>query len=99
MSSSDPTSYIALSDSPDEAAKKIRKYAFSGGKPTIEEHRRKGGNPNVDVAYQWLTFFEEDDKKLKKIYGGELKIAPKLFSRDNLRSKNIYRINVLLRFS
>ncbi len=23
----------------------------------------------MDVAYQWLTFFEEDDKKLEQIYG------------------------------
>jgi len=69
MSSSDPTSYIALTDSPEEAAKKIKKYAFSGGQPTIEEHRKKGGNPDVDVSYQMLRyFFEPDDKKLKKIH-------------------------------
>ena len=44
------------------------KYAFSGGKDTIEEHRKQGGNPDIDVSYQWLMFFEEDDKKLEKIY-------------------------------
>ncbi len=32
MSSSDPTSYIALTDSPEAAAEKIRKHAFSGGR-------------------------------------------------------------------
>lgn len=48
--------------------KKINKYAFSGGRDTVEEHRKYGGNPEVDVTYQWLTFFEEDDEKLKKIY-------------------------------
>ncbi len=69
MSSSDPTSYIALTDSPEEAARKIKKYAFSGGQPTIEEHRKKGGNPDVDVSYQMLRyFFEPDDRKLKKIH-------------------------------
>jgi len=47
---------------------KVRKYAFSGGQATVDEHRRKGGNPDVDVAYQWLTFFEEDDARLKEIY-------------------------------
>src|SRR3989344_1718157 len=41
MSSSDPTSYIALTDSPEEASNKIKKYAFSGGQPTIEEHKKK----------------------------------------------------------
>lgn len=69
MSSSDPTSYIALTDSPEIAEEKIKKHAFSGGQPTIEEHRRKGGNPEIDVSYQMLNyFFEPDDKKLKKIY-------------------------------
>ena len=34
----------------------------------MEEHRKHGGNPDIDVAYQWLTFFEEDDKKLEQIY-------------------------------
>jgi tryptophanyl-tRNA synthetase len=69
MSSSDPASHIALTDTPEEAARKIKKYAFSGGQPTIEEHRKKGGNPDVDVSYQMLRyFFEPDDKKLKKIH-------------------------------
>lgn len=68
MSSSIPESYIALTDSPEEVKKKIMKYAFSGGKETIKEHREKGGNPDVDISYQWLTFFEEDNKKLEKIY-------------------------------
>lgn len=68
MSSSDPNSFIALTDSPEEAALKIKKYAFSGGQATLEEHRKKGGNPEVDVAFQMLKFgLEEDDKKLKKI--------------------------------
>ena len=69
MSSSNPLSYVSLTDDPEDAAKKIRKYAFSGGQSTIEEHRKKGGNPNVDVSYQWLKmFFEQDDKKLGKIH-------------------------------
>lgn len=68
MSSSDTTSYIALTDSPEEAAMKIKKYAFSGGQPTIEEHRAKGGNPDIDVAFQMLRYgLEPDDAKLEKI--------------------------------
>jgi tryptophanyl-tRNA synthetase len=59
---------IYLSDSPEEVKKKINKYAFSGGQATIEEHRKKGGNPDVDVSFQYLKmFFEPDDKKLAKI--------------------------------
>ncbi|MEK6835354.1 MAG: tryptophan--tRNA ligase [Nanoarchaeota archaeon] len=69
MSSSDATSYIALTDNLDDTSNKIKKYAFSGGQNTIEEHRKKGGNPDTDISYQWLRmFFEEDDKKLEKIY-------------------------------
>jgi tryptophanyl-tRNA synthetase len=67
MSSSEGQA-IYLTDTPAEVKKKINKYAFSGGRDTLEEHRRLGGKPEIDVAYQWLTFFEEDDEKLKKIY-------------------------------
>ncbi|MAG50730.1 tryptophan--tRNA ligase [archaeon] len=68
MSSSRPESYIALTDSPKTVEMKIKKYAFSGGQPTTKEHKEKGGNPDVDISYQYLTFLEESDKKLKKIY-------------------------------
>ncbi len=68
MSASDPNSYIALTDDAKTIKKKVNKYAFSGGKETVEEHREKGGDPDIDVSYQWLTFFEEDDDKLKEIY-------------------------------
>jgi len=59
---------IYTTDTPEEVSKKIKKHAFSGGRETIKEHRAKGGNPDIDASYQWLTFFEEDDKKLQKIY-------------------------------
>jgi tryptophanyl-tRNA synthetase len=38
------------------------RHAFSGGQETLEEHREKGGNPDVDVAYQYLQFLMEDDE-------------------------------------
>ncbi len=67
MSSSDIDKAILLTDSPEEVKRKINKYAFSGGQPTIEEHRKKGGNPDIDVSFQWLKYFEMDDKKLLQI--------------------------------
>lgn len=68
MSSSDPFSYISLTDTPEEVKTKIMKYAFSGGGNSIEEHRKYGGNTDVDVSFQYLRFiFEPDDKKLQKI--------------------------------
>lgn len=68
MSSSKENSAILMTDDPKTVKNKINKYAFSGGKDTVEEHRKHGGNPDIDVAYQWLTFFEYDDEKLKQIY-------------------------------
>ncbi len=69
MSSSESNTAILTTDSPKEVERKVKKHAFSGGKDTIEEHRKKGGNPDVDVSFQYLRmFFEPDDKKLKKIY-------------------------------
>jgi len=68
MSASDSNSYIALTDSHKEVERKINKYAFSGGQATIEEHRKKGGNPDIDICFQYLRmFFEENDKKLAQI--------------------------------
>jgi len=42
--------------------KKINKYAFSGGRDTAEEHRKYGGNCEIDVPYQYLSVFEYDDE-------------------------------------
>jgi tryptophanyl-tRNA synthetase len=68
MSASKPESSIYLTDDEKTVREKIYKHAFSGGQPTIELHRKLGGNPDVDVSFQWLkTLFEEDDNKLKKI--------------------------------
>ena len=67
MSSSQPETTMFLNDSMKDIEKKI-KSSFSGGQATVEEHRSKGGNPDVDVAYQYLRyFFEEDDNELEKI--------------------------------
>jgi tryptophanyl-tRNA synthetase len=68
MSSSNEKSYIALTDDAKTVKNKVNRYALSGGRETLEEHRKLGGIPEKDIPYQWLTFFEEDDKKLKQIY-------------------------------
>jgi tryptophanyl-tRNA synthetase len=59
MSASIESSSILVRDGPKQIAKKIRLYAFSGGRETLEEHRLKGGDPEVDVSYQYLKFFLE----------------------------------------
>ena len=76
MSSSDVNSGILVSDTAEDIKRKINKYAKTGGGQTVEEHRANGCNLDVDVPYQYLTFFLEDDEKLEDIrvrYGsGEL---------------------------
>ncbi|XP_024003024.1 LOW QUALITY PROTEIN: tryptophan--tRNA ligase, cytoplasmic [Salvelinus sp. IW2-2015] len=67
MSASDANSSIFLTDTPKQIKNKVNKHAFSGGKDTVEEHRKYGGNPNVDVSFMYLTFFLEDDEQLEKI--------------------------------
>ncbi len=95
MSSSDPTSFIALTDDAKTVEKKIKKYAFSGGRATLEEHRKKGGVPEIDVSYQYLRmFFEPDDKKLKKIYDDYKK--GKLLSGE-LKELLIDKLNAFLK--
>ncbi|XP_072025449.1 tryptophan--tRNA ligase, cytoplasmic-like [Amphiura filiformis] len=67
MSASDANSSIFLTDTPKQVKTKINKYAFSGGGTSVEEHREKGGNCDIDIAYQYLTFFLEDDERLQQI--------------------------------
>lgn len=67
MSSSKPQTTIFMDDSIEEMSKKVKR-AFSGGQPTVEEHRRLGGDCSKDVAFQYLQFFfEPDDSELARI--------------------------------
>jgi tryptophanyl-tRNA synthetase len=66
--SSSKEKLISLDDSFEDIKRKIKKYAFSGGRPTIEEHKKYGGNPDIDVSFLYLYyFFEEDDKKIEEL--------------------------------
>ena len=95
MSSSISSSAIYTTDSPSEVKNKINKYAFSGGRDTIEEHRKLGGNPDVDVSFQYLKmFFENDDAILKKIHDDYK--SGKLLSGE-LKSILIDKINAFLK--
>ena len=85
---------IWLSDTIDQVKNKINKYAFSGGMSTLEEHRKKGGNPDIDVCYQYLKMLlEEDDEKLSQIYNDYT--SGKLTSGD-LKNYTIIKINNFL---
>ncbi len=60
---------IYLNDSMSEIKKKIWR-AFSGGQPTLEEHRKLGGNPDIDIACQYLAKFYLDEKEAKELFEG-----------------------------
>lgn len=106
MSSSDPKSAIYVDDNYEAIRNKIMKYAFSGGRPTLEEHRKYGGNPDIDVSIFWLkVLFEEDDKKLNEIIEkyrsgelttGELKeyTSKKVWEFLNKIQENIKKIRI-----
>jgi tryptophanyl-tRNA synthetase len=67
MSASKETSAVFLSDTPKKIKEKINKHAFSGGQDTLELQRELGGRTDVDVSYQYLTFFMEDDDELAEV--------------------------------
>ncbi|EXJ94821.1 tryptophanyl-tRNA synthetase [Capronia coronata CBS 617.96] len=67
MSASVDSSAIFLTDTPNQIKNKINKFAFSGGQDTAEKQRELGGNTMVDVPFQYLTFFMEDDDELTRI--------------------------------
>jgi tryptophanyl-tRNA synthetase len=74
MSSSAPTggagvspSAIMVTDTPKMIKDKINRYAFSGGQDTAEKQRALGADLEVDVSYEYLRFFLEDDEELARI--------------------------------
>ena len=66
MSASDADSSIYLSDTDKQIKRKIG-ISFSGGQETREMHRELGGRTEVDIPYQYLRFFLEDDAELERI--------------------------------
>ncbi|MBN1940874.1 MAG: tryptophan--tRNA ligase [Candidatus Diapherotrites archaeon] len=79
MSSSNPDTAIFLNDSPKEVERKIKK-AFTGGRNTLEEHRKLGGVLKVDKVYEMLLFHYPNSKELAKI-ADEFSIG-KMLSRE-----------------
>jgi tryptophanyl-tRNA synthetase len=60
-------STIYMTDDPEDVRKKIKKFAFSGGRESMELHRTLGADLTVDVAYQYLCYFMNDDEELSRI--------------------------------
>jgi len=66
MSASDTNSAIFLTDTKAQISEKVNR-AFSGGQDTAELHRKLGANLEIDVPFQYLSFFLEDDEELAEI--------------------------------
>ena len=67
MSASEPETSIFTTDTPETIKRKIWS-AFTGGKPTIQEQKKLGGDPDVCSVYQYFLYlFEESDEKLAQL--------------------------------
>ncbi|PIN84363.1 tryptophan--tRNA ligase, partial [Candidatus Micrarchaeota archaeon CG11_big_fil_rev_8_21_14_0_20_47_5] len=66
MSKRDPLGVLFLSDTPEIARKKIMR-AFTGGRATVEEQRKKGGEIGKCVVYELAKFHFLEDKELKEM--------------------------------
>jgi len=76
MSASEPETSIFTLDPPKVVKRKIWN-AFTGGKPTVEEQRKLGGDPSICTIFQYFYYlFEENDQKLgereRKCRNGEI---------------------------
>ena len=68
MSASQPETAIFTTDDPETVEKKVLS-SYTGGRATVEEQRRLGGQADVCPVYHYYYFlFEEDDRELSRIY-------------------------------
>ena len=67
MSSSISDSYIALTDDPKEASDKVKR-AKTGGRVTLDEQKKLGGEPEKCTVYELMLFhLVDDDAQIKEI--------------------------------
>lgn len=66
-SSTGAASTVFLDHDMEHIRQTIHKYAFSGAPNTLEELERDGANLEIDVSYQYLRFFMDDDAKLAEV--------------------------------
>ena len=104
MSKRDPMCMLSLGDDPELAYKKCM-AAFTGGRATVEQQRKLGGEIEKCVIFELYTYhFEEDDRKLKerraactggKLLCGECKGELACRARDYLKQHQAKRKKLL----
>ncbi|MFC5971448.1 tryptophan--tRNA ligase [Halomarina salina] len=68
MSSSDDAPRIDLTADRETVRDVVLEHAYSGGQDSLDAHREHGGDPEVDVAFQYLrAVFEPDDETLERL--------------------------------
>ncbi|OPX82634.1 MAG: Tryptophan--tRNA ligase [Methanosaeta sp. PtaB.Bin087] len=68
MSSSKPESHIALTEDPEEARKKVMR-AVTGGRQSLAEQKKLGGEPDRCTVYELMLFhLSGDEEELKEIF-------------------------------
>ncbi len=98
MSKSKGNAVFLLDD--EKTIKKAVMNAFSGGRATIDEHKEKGGIPEIDISYLYLKYMFLDSKESKVLYedyrngrilSGEMKklLLDKILDRSE-KFKNAY---------
>ena len=85
MSKRSPMTYFTLEEKPETISRKIAN-SFTGGRPTAEEQRRLGANPDICPIYDlYLFHFFERDEDIAKLYGYECKGGHILCGEDKQR--------------
>jgi hypothetical protein len=86
----------------------VNRHAFSGGGATVEEHRARGANLDVDVPWKYLNFFLDDDEKLAEIgreySAGRMltgEVRPTLYTVHNGRKLHVpvFRLDLFFSFT
>ena len=72
-------------------------------KKKVHEHKdvfvsqRKEVTDGIDIFFSSRRFVYNLGHKLQKEFGGELKVSPRIFTRNKLTSKDVYRLEVYYR--
>lgn len=87
MSKRNPESMITLSDTRGELKRKIMN-AFTGGRATVEEQRRLGGEPEKCPVFDLYLYFEDSDEKVRRV-GEECRSGARLCGECKLEALDL----------